>query len=61
VIFLEIIDNKKLEKGDRVDDVYILYVKKYAIKNCNRLERWCDTDAYMLYVEENYILKNLNE
>jgi hypothetical protein len=32
VIFLEIIDNKKLEQSDEVDDdVYILHVKRYTI------------------------------
>jgi hypothetical protein len=30
--FLKIIDNKKIEKGDKTDDdVYILYVKRCAI------------------------------
>jgi hypothetical protein len=32
--FIEIIDNKKLEEGDgHDDDVYILYVKRYTIKD----------------------------
>jgi hypothetical protein len=32
--FLEIIDNKKLEKYDEHDnDVYIIHIKRYAIKN----------------------------
>jgi hypothetical protein len=32
-IFIEIIDNKKLEEGDEVDDdVYTLHVKRLAIK-----------------------------
>jgi hypothetical protein len=30
--FIEIIDNKKLEKSDRIDnDVHILHVKRYTI------------------------------
>jgi hypothetical protein len=38
--FLEIIDNKKLEENDGAnDDVYILYVKRYAIRTCSGLER----------------------
>jgi hypothetical protein len=37
--FLEILD-KKLEKNDDADDdVYIIYVKRYAIRNYNRLKR----------------------
>jgi hypothetical protein len=40
VIFLEIIDNKKIEESDGADDdVYILYVKRYAIRNCIGLGR----------------------
>jgi hypothetical protein len=40
VIFLEIIDNKKLEENDGAnDDVYILHVKRYAIRTCSGLER----------------------
>jgi hypothetical protein len=35
--FLEIID-KKFEKNDgTMDDVYILHVKRYVIKNYNKL------------------------
>jgi hypothetical protein len=31
---------KKLEKRDRADDdVYILHVKRYAIRTCSELER----------------------
>jgi hypothetical protein len=38
--FLEIIDNKKIEESDEADDdVYILYVKRYAIRNCIGLGR----------------------
>jgi hypothetical protein len=38
VIFLEILD-KKLEKNDDADDdVYIMYVKRYAIGNYNGLK-----------------------
>jgi hypothetical protein len=37
--FVEIIDNKKLEKSDGADDVYILHVKRYAISNCSELRR----------------------
>jgi hypothetical protein len=38
--FLEIIDNKKLEENDGAnDDVYILHVKRYAIRTCSGLER----------------------
>jgi hypothetical protein len=41
--FLEIID-KKLDKNDKTDDnMYILHVKIYAIKNYIELGRWCDT------------------
>jgi hypothetical protein len=28
---------KKLEKNDRVDDVYIIHVKRYAIRTCSGL------------------------
>jgi hypothetical protein len=32
-VFLEIIDNKKIEKSDMSDDnMYILHVKRYVIK-----------------------------
>jgi hypothetical protein len=39
--FKEIIDNeKKLEECDRVDDdVYILHVKRYAIRTCSGFGR----------------------
>jgi hypothetical protein len=38
--FLEIIDNKKVEESDEIDnDMYILQVKRYAIKNCSGLGR----------------------
>jgi hypothetical protein len=39
--FIEIIDNvKKLEEGDGVGgDVYILHVKRYAIRTCSGFER----------------------
>jgi hypothetical protein len=30
---------KKLEESDEIDDVYILHVKRYAIRNCSGLER----------------------
>jgi hypothetical protein len=40
MIFLEIIDNEKIEKSDETDDdMYILYVKRYAIRICSGLER----------------------
>jgi hypothetical protein len=40
IIFLEIIDNKNLEKSDEVDkNVYILQVKRYVICSCSRLGR----------------------
>jgi hypothetical protein len=39
-LFVGIIDNKKLEKNDGVDDdVYILHVKRYTIKTCSGLGR----------------------
>jgi hypothetical protein len=42
--FLEIIDNKKLEKSDRADDdVYNLNIKKYVIETYSGLKRWCNT------------------
>jgi hypothetical protein len=38
--FLEIINNKKLKENDRADDdVYIMYVKRYAIRTYRRLRR----------------------
>jgi hypothetical protein len=38
--FLEIIDNKKIEENDGVDDdMYIMHVKRYAIKTYSILER----------------------
>jgi hypothetical protein len=37
--FIEIIDNKKIEESDEIDDVYILRVKKYAIRTCSGLGR----------------------
>jgi hypothetical protein len=38
--FIKIINNKKLEKNDGInDDVYILHVKRYAIKIYSELER----------------------
>jgi hypothetical protein len=38
MIFLEIIDNKKLEESDGADnDLYILHVKRYAIRTCSEL------------------------
>jgi hypothetical protein len=37
--FLEIIDNKKLDESDEAnDDVYILHVKRYVIRDCGGLE-----------------------
>jgi hypothetical protein len=40
VIFLEITDNKKIEKSDELDDdVYILHIKKYAIMIYSELKR----------------------
>jgi hypothetical protein len=42
--FIKIINNKKIEEDDGADDdIYILHVKKYAIKTYIKLERWCDT------------------
>jgi hypothetical protein len=39
IIFVEIIDNEKIEENDEADDdVCILYVKKY-IRTYNRLKR----------------------
>jgi hypothetical protein len=41
--FIEIIDNKKLEEYDGADDdVYILNIKRYGIRTCSWLGRWCD-------------------
>jgi hypothetical protein len=38
--FLEIIDNKKIEESDETyNDVYIMYVKRYAIKSYGGLGR----------------------
>jgi hypothetical protein len=40
--FLEIVDNEKnREKWWAGDDVYIMHVKRYAIRTCSGLERWC--------------------
>jgi hypothetical protein len=37
--FLEIIDNRKIEKNDEIDnDVYIMHVKRYTIKTYNMLK-----------------------
>jgi hypothetical protein len=54
-VFIEIIDNKKLEENDGIDDVYIMHVKRYAIRTY-RLERWYDTwwCVHIVY-QENYI------
>ncbi len=42
--FLEIIDNEKnREKWWADDDVYIMYVKRYAIKIYSGLGRWYGT------------------
>jgi hypothetical protein len=39
-VFLEIIVNKKIKENDGPDDdVYILHVKRYAIRICSELER----------------------
>jgi hypothetical protein len=44
VIFLEIIGNKKLEEIDGADDdIYILHIKRYAIRTYSGLGKWCDT------------------
>jgi hypothetical protein len=41
--FIKIINNKKLEENDGInDDVYILHVKRYVIKIYSGLEKWCD-------------------
>jgi hypothetical protein len=38
--FIEIIDNKKLKSSDGADDnMYIMHIKRYAIRTCSRLER----------------------
>jgi hypothetical protein len=38
--FIKIIDNKKLEKNNKTNnDVYILHIKRYAIKTYSMLER----------------------
>jgi hypothetical protein len=40
VIFLEIIDIEKIEESDGADDyddVYIMHVKRYAIRTCSGL------------------------
>jgi hypothetical protein len=38
--FIEIIDNKKIEKNNKTNnDVYILHIKRYAIKIYSMLER----------------------
>jgi hypothetical protein len=38
--FIEIIDNKKIEKNNKTNnDVYILHIKRYAIKTYSMLER----------------------
>jgi hypothetical protein len=38
--FIEVIDNKKIEESDEVDDdVYILHVKRYVVRTCSELER----------------------
>jgi hypothetical protein len=36
--FIEIID-KKIEESNEIDNVYILHVKKYAIRTCSGLGR----------------------
>jgi hypothetical protein len=42
--FVEIIDNKKLDESDKADDdVYNLYVMRYAIRTFSMLGRWCGT------------------
>jgi hypothetical protein len=37
LIFIEIIDNKKIKVKCGADDVYILHVKRYAIMTCSVL------------------------
>jgi hypothetical protein len=38
--YIEIIDNEKIRGKCRTnDDVYILHIKRYAIKTCSGLER----------------------
>jgi hypothetical protein len=38
--FIEIIDNKKLEKNNKTNnDVYIIHIKRYAIKTYSMLEK----------------------
>jgi hypothetical protein len=38
-LFIKIIDNKKIEKNDELnDDRYIIHVKRYAISTCSGLE-----------------------
>jgi hypothetical protein len=59
--FIEVIDNKKLEKSDRADDdVDVLHIKRYAIKTYSALERWCSTWwCVHIVCQENYILESL--
>jgi hypothetical protein len=39
---------KKLEEGNGADDdVYIIHIKRYGIKNYSGLERWCDIWWYV--------------
>jgi hypothetical protein len=39
-VFIKIIDNKKLEESDETDDdVYILDIKRYAIRTYSELRR----------------------
>jgi hypothetical protein len=57
MIFLEIIDNEKIEKSDETDDdMYILYVKRYAIRICSGLERWCVIWWYVHIAHQDYCI-----
>jgi hypothetical protein len=39
-VFKKIIDNKKIEKSDKVDnDMYIIHVNRYVIRTYSGLER----------------------
>jgi hypothetical protein len=51
--FLKNIDNKKLEESDVADnDVYILHVKRYAIKTCSGLKNdVAHNDVYTLHIK----------
>jgi hypothetical protein len=43
VIFIKIIDNKKLKNDEIDNDMYIMHVNRYVIKTCSELGIQCDT------------------